>query len=145
VGSWEIDVEVTSKASPETVWRFLSEVETWPTWSAFDEAALEAPGSPDPQGVGALRRFRFGRVRSRERVVAFEPPRRFAYDLVSGLPVRDYHAEVTLTARDGGTAVRWHSTFRAKYPGTGRLVQRRLSVFVRDVATRLAAHAASAG
>ena len=38
-----------------------------------------------PEGVGAVRLFRTGRVRSRERVVTVTPNETFSYELISGL------------------------------------------------------------
>ena len=72
-----------SDASPQTVWGLLADVDTWPRWAAFDSAELERPGKPDPQGVDAIRRFKRGRYTTRERVTAFEPPRRFGYELLA--------------------------------------------------------------
>jgi hypothetical protein len=55
---------------------------------------------------------------------------RFAYEFLSGLPVRDYRAEVTLTpASDAGTHIRWRSRFAPKIPGTGWLLRRQLRGF----------------
>ncbi len=129
----ELDAEARSSAPPERVWALLADVRTWPQWADFDEAAVES-GS----GLGEVRSFRHGRTRTRERVTAFEPPHRLDYDFLSGLPIRDYHAQVTLTREDGGTHIRWHSTFRARLPGTGRLIRRGLQRFVADTAERLA-------
>lgn len=142
-----VHVETTSAADPTAVFALLGEVETWTAWaSAFDEAGLEREGGPQRQGVGAIRRFRVGRVRSREEVVAFEPGGHFAYTLLSGLPVRGYRADVTLTPVDGGTHIVWHSTFRARIPGTGGLIRRKLTAFITVLAGELAAAAAgSAG
>ena len=94
------------------------------------------------QGVGEIRRFRSGRVTSRERVVALEPPRRFAYEFLSGLPIRDYQAEVTLApTAEAGTAIRWRSSFRAKIPGTGWVLRRNLTKFIAKTAEGLAREA----
>jgi uncharacterized protein YndB with AHSA1/START domain len=129
----ELDAQATSSATPEQVWALLADVRTWPRWADFDEAEVES-GS----GLGETRSFRRGRYRTRERVTVFERPHRFGYDFLSGLPIRDYHADVTLTERDGGTDIRWHSTFRARVPGTGRLIRRSLQGFVADTSERLA-------
>jgi carbon monoxide dehydrogenase subunit G len=129
----ELDAQARSSAPPERVWALLADVRTWPEWADFDEAEVESG-----TGIGEVRAFRRGRTRTRERVTVFDPPRALGYDLVSGIPIRDYHADVTLTQEDGGTHIRWHSTFRAKVPGTGRLIRRELQKFVADTAERLA-------
>jgi uncharacterized protein YndB with AHSA1/START domain len=130
----EIDVRATSAAPPERLYTLLADATTWPEWAPFDEAEVESG-----QGVGEIRRFRKGRVRSKERVATLEPPRRFAYEFLSGLPIRDYRAEVTLDPTpDGGTSVRWHSTFRAKVPGTGWALRRGLGRFIADTVEGLA-------
>jgi hypothetical protein len=106
-------------------------------WAGFDEAHVEVG-----QGVAEVRRYRRGRVTGRDRVTNLEPPRRFAYEFLSGLPVRNYRADVTLTpAYDAGTHIRWRSGFAAKIPGTGWLLRRRLRGFLAEVAEGLAREA----
>lgn len=129
----ELDAEARSSAPPERIWALLADVTTWPQWADFDEAKVESGA-----GVGEVRAFRRGRTRTRERVTDFDPPRRLGYDFLSGLPIRDYHADVTLTPDGDGTHIRWHSTFRARVPGTGRLIRHTLQRFVADTAERLA-------
>jgi uncharacterized protein YndB with AHSA1/START domain len=128
----EIDVSARSVAPPERVWALLADASSWTQWADVDEVEVE-----EGEGLGEVRRMRSGRYRSRERIVAFEPPWLFAYE-TSGLPMRDYRADVTLTAEDGGTRIRWHSRYRPKYPGTGWLMERRLTTFLGDTAERLA-------
>lgn len=100
-------------ASPiEAVWERLADGATWKDWAWFPSSSLEREGVPAPDGVGAIRRFGVGPIGSREEVVAFEPPTHLAYVLLSGLPLRDYRSEVTLTPTDdGGTDIEWVSSF----------------------------------
>jgi hypothetical protein len=135
----ELAAQAVSTGPPERVWALLADVRTWAEWADFDEATAESGA-----GLGEIRAFRRGRTRTRERVTVFEPPHRFGYEFLSGLPIRDYHGDVTLTASDGGTKIRWHSTFNARVPGTGWLVRGRLQRFVADTAERLARAAESA-
>ena len=132
----EIDVRTGSSAPPERIWALLADARTWPRWAPFDEAAVE-----DGEGLGELRRFRTGRRVTRERLTGFDPPRRLEYELVSGIPIRDYRAEVTLTPEADGTAIRWHSRFRSKIPGTGALARRGLERFIQRTAEGLAREA----
>jgi uncharacterized protein YndB with AHSA1/START domain len=137
-----VHVAVRSAASPERVWAVLADARRWSEWAPFRTSVLEREGAPDADGVGALRRFGTGPVMSREEVVAFEPPHRLAYELRSGLPLRDYHAEVTLTPwPEGGTEIAWRSRFTPRIPGTGPLFRGLLQRILTDVATRLARRA----
>jgi hypothetical protein len=137
-----VHVEKKSSAPREHVFALLADVTTWPTWTEFDEGELLQPGTPDRNGVGAIRAFRRKRVRSREEVVAFEAPSHLAYRLLEGLPIKGYRADVTLAETpEGGTAITWHSTFRPTWPGTGWLIRRGLSKFIAQTAADLAAAA----
>ena len=132
----EIEVEVVAAAEPEVLWALLADVSTWSHWGLFDEASIESG-----QGLDEVRRFRSGRRVTRERVIGFEPERRLAYELLSGIPLRSYRAEVTLNETRCGTTIRWHSTFEPKWPGTGTLIQRGLKAFIEDTAKALAREA----
>ena len=133
-----IHATARSGAPPQTVWALLADVETWPQCVAFDAAELEQPGSPDPHGLDAIRRFRRGRHTTRERVTAFEPARRSA--MCSSRASRSANTAPTShsSRRTGGTLITWRSSFRGKFPIPAGLVQRRLRAFVADTAERLA-------
>ena len=138
-----IDVEAHSTASRPEVWRLLSDVTTWPTWADIDEATDDRPGDPAPHGLGAIRRLRIGRLRSRETVLLFDPEEHFAYDYVGTLPLRDYRADVTLAEDGSGTTIHWHSEFTAKIPFTGWLLRRGLTRVLRTLSGQLAQAAAT--
>jgi hypothetical protein len=139
MGLQDIDVKGRTSASPEAVYALLRDGSTWPAWSPLGSFELEAPGPDEPEGVGAIRVFRTGRVTSRERIVELAPARRLSYELLSGLPLKGYRADVDLTPDGEGTIVRWHSTFHAKIPGTGPLYRMALGRFIRQMVEGLVA------
>jgi hypothetical protein len=104
------------------VWPLIGEAKRWRDWSWMTKATLVHEGDPPPDGVGALRRFGVGPGGSKERVVAWDPPHHLGYVMVSGLPVRHYRADVTLTEDDGGTRVTWRCSVEPLVPGTGGLL-----------------------
>ncbi|HEX4489658.1 MAG TPA: SRPBCC family protein [Acidimicrobiia bacterium] len=130
-----IDATLTTTADPAAVWKLLGDIGTWTTWGRWTLAELEREGKLDPAGVGAIRRFRYLGRETREEVVGFDAPTRFAYELMSGLPLRNYHAEVTVVPDGAGARLDWHSVFDAT--PRARLVQPYLAWFVRDTAKRL--------
>ena len=136
----------TTAADPAAVYALLADGRTWPDWSPLGSFELLDPGTPTDgasEGVGAIRLFTTGRHESRERVVARDPGRAFAYVLEAGLALRDYKAVVSLTpAAGGGTTINWHSTFRAKVPGTGWIYRRQLGAFIGECVQGLATAAA---
>lgn len=65
-------------------------------------------------------------------------PRRVVYKVVSGLPVKNYRAEVTLTPTpSGGTSIRWSATWDKTF--LGQLVRRRLHQVYPEVVGALVA------
>jgi hypothetical protein len=140
----QIDVTGHTTADAATVYALLAAGATWPTWSPIGSFELERPGAQAPEGLGAIRVFRTGRVTSREELVELVPGRRLSYALLSGLPLRGYRADVDLTPDGTGTTIRWRSRFTAKVPGTGWLYRRILGRFIGRMVDGLAAYAATA-
>ncbi len=138
----EFDVFSRSAAPPDAVWRLLVDATAWSTWSRIPHAEREREGVPAPDGIGSIRRLGLGRMGSREEVVAFEPPRHFAYVLLTGLPVRDYRADVRLSPDGGGTLITWHARFVPRWRNTGPALERFLRTTLTGFARGLARRAA---
>lgn len=137
-----IDVTALAPASPAAVYDLLVEGPSWPRWSPIESFELERPGRPAPEGVGAIRVFRLGRTTGRDQILERVHNARFAYSSLSGLPVRDYVGEVDLTpTTDGGTRIRWQSTFFPSVRGTGWIVERSIRRFLQKCANGLAEYA----
>jgi len=134
-----IDVTAHSQTDARALYALLADGASWPIWSPIGSFELERPGGSQPEGVGAVRIFRTGRFTSREQLVELVPGRRLSYVLLSGLPLRDYRADVDLTPDSTGTDIRWRSTFRPKIPGTGWLYRLVLTRFIQRCANGLAA------
>jgi hypothetical protein len=138
-GPAPIDIYRHADAPLEVVWSILSDHRGYRTWTPVPTAELEVEGSPDPNGVGAVRKLGAAPVFARERVLEFDPPRHLAYTIVSGLPVRDYRADVWLSeTSDAGTDIRWTGSFQSAPPGASWLMRAFLQRILDDTATRLA-------
>jgi hypothetical protein len=85
----------------------------------FNSAVLERAGNHEPYGVGAIRIFSTRTSKTREQVTELIPNQKLSYVLRSGLPLRDYRADVCLIpSDDGGTRVSSTASFQCAY-GTG--------------------------
>jgi hypothetical protein len=133
-----IEIEHTAhSSSPRAhVWARIADLDKWDQWGPWTKTTRE----------GGLRKLVSERKRltgkpyvMTERVTAMEPEERFEYDLLSGLPVRNYHSVVTLMdAPDGGTDIRWASTFKSPWPGFGWMWHGAMLKVITDVSERLA-------
>jgi len=137
-----VEAHARSAAGREAVWAVVVDARGWSRWGGWESAELEREGDPPPAGLGAVKALKRSRVVSREEVTVFDPPSRFGYRLLSGLPLRGYEAEITLTdAPGGGTDITWRSQFEPKVPLTGGLFRRALQKFIADTVQRLAREA----
>jgi hypothetical protein len=142
-----IDHTATTSADPATVYGLLRDGASWPAFSGLGSFELERPsddGEPG-EGLGAIRIFRtkqpIGQIANRELIVEAVPNERYAYELLEGLPFRDYRATIELTPEGAGTRIHWRSTFRGKFPGIGPLYRRSLDGFIAQLVAGLAEYA----
>jgi uncharacterized protein YndB with AHSA1/START domain len=133
-GRHQVSVTATATAPPAEVYALLCDRAAWPSWSKAGsyESVEGVEGT-----VGAVARFTIGPVAIVERIVELVDDERFAYELLSGLPVRNYRADVVLTGTtDGGTRIDWGATFDAA-PGMGRLLRVLLRRVLSDITAAL--------
>jgi uncharacterized protein YndB with AHSA1/START domain len=118
------------RAPREVVWSVMTDHVRYAGWGRAKTVAMDAVGSPDPNGAGAIRVFHAGPSKVREEVVEFDPPERMVYRLVSGVPARDYRSEMRLEVDGDITVLTWTSTFSERIPLTGKLLTRMMSTAV---------------
>jgi polyketide cyclase/dehydrase/lipid transport protein len=139
-----IDVRAVAPVPPAAVWADLVDGSTWPAWSPLGSYELVSPGSTGPDAPrGEVRTFRtkqaIGETAPREEVVEVVPEQRLSYVLLGGMPLDGYRADIDLTPVEGGTEIRWRSSFTARRPWMGPVYRRMLGVFIQRCADGLAA------
>jgi uncharacterized protein YndB with AHSA1/START domain len=141
--SCSYSVTARSAAPPESVFDLLADAPSWPRWAGpvIASSSWEREGDPAPGGVGAIRKLGRWPKFGREQIVASEPPSHHAYTMLSGNPVRNYRADVSLTPDGNGTLITWSATFEPSIPGTGRLLEGFYRRLIGSFARRLAAYA----
>jgi hypothetical protein len=135
-----IRVEVSSPMPASELYRLLADGRTWPNWADLDVCEPEGVPVGTPEVVGTVRCNKRGRTVGFDRITELVPDRRFGYEHVKGLPVRDYVASIDLApSPDGSTTITWQASFRPRIPGTGRTLQRGIEEFLTGCAQGLAA------
>ena len=112
---------IPSLAAPAAVFAVIADATRWHEWagSAIAVSEWDRQGDPAPGGVGAVRKLGRWPAYSREEITEYDPPHHLAYTILSGLPVRGYHADVDILATTTGSTIRWAGAFEPKVPGTG--------------------------
>ena len=131
-----VEHKAQSQASREEVWARIADLEGWDKWGPWTETTLDGEIR---SLVSERKRINGQPYVMKERVTAMVPNERFEYDLLSGLPVKNYHAVVRLhDLPGGGTEIYWRSTFDSPWPGLGFLWRGAMQKVIRDVAEALA-------
>src|SRR5690349_17290531 len=120
MASFRIEREIA--APPETVFDLLVDHRGYADITPVRKAVLEREGEPAPNGVGAIRRLSAVGPPLREEVLTYEPPSRFSYTLLSGLPVRDHVGTVELTPDGEGTRMTYAVRTMPTLPVVGAVV-----------------------
>jgi uncharacterized protein YndB with AHSA1/START domain len=135
------EVVARSPAPPAQVFEALADIPRWQEWAkpVVPRSIRERDGSPEPNGVGAIRKAGGAGFWVREEVVEYLPPTRLAYVLNSPAPWRRYRAVVELEPDvGGGTMIRWRGRFEPRVKGTGPMLKRALRTMVARLAKGLA-------
>ncbi|MCE5292499.1 MAG: SRPBCC family protein [Nocardiaceae bacterium] len=114
----EFTVSRLTEAEPSTTWNVISDPDVMARWTPYRQVTLEKAGAPEPNGVGAVRAMRGFGPTVRERITTFEPPARMRYELVAGLPFRDYTGEITVEPHNSGSRITCVIRFRTVVPGS---------------------------
>ena len=109
----------------------------WSDWAGLGRVRLTREGSPERNGVGAVRSFSSA-PGLREEVVRFDSPSLMEYRVTQGpVPFDQHHGEVRFAPEGSGTRVTWRVSFRAWIPGSGWLIERGLGVLFRRMLASL--------
>lgn len=135
----QVEAEGTTSASPGAVWALVADANSYPHWGPWSEGGYR-PSAAGPSRNGSVQWFRYGRTVSVEKILEIEEPRRLAYAVIDGLPVKNYRAELTLRPTlSGGTAVRWVAAWDSTF--LGKLARNKLQKVYLEVVKALIAAA----
>ena len=128
-------------APPEAVFDVLVDHRGYADITPMRRSELEREGEPAPNGVGAIRVLHSVGPPLREEVLAYQPPSRFSYRLLSGAPVRDHVGTVQLTPQGEGTKVTYAVRTMPTLPLGGAVVVAVVKLAVKRLLNGIAAEA----
>jgi hypothetical protein len=134
-----VEAQGSAVAAPDVVWSLVANAASYAEWGPWDGSGdrnLDGKASGD---VGTVRWMRLHNTTTVEQVLEADPGRRMVYTVVSGIPVHNYRAEVTLTPTETGTDIRWTAEWDRTLPG--RIVHRSLRTFYPQMMAHLVAAA----
>lgn len=130
----------TVSADPERVWTEIADHEgmaRWtPSWLPLPKVVMESEGSPDRNGVGAVRQLHLVGAPIRERITHFEPAKRLDYEALSGVPAKNYTGQIALTPSGTGTRFAWTIDFTPAFPGAQLILRTAIGTLARVLARR---------
>ena len=105
---------VTIKKSKEKVWGKISNIIGLPTWVIDVKKTVFL--SKTKRGIGAIRKLTFADGNQiEEHVVGWKNGEYFSYIVVSGLPLRAYHATLSITPQGKQKSrLTWQSYFNSE-------------------------------
>jgi uncharacterized protein YndB with AHSA1/START domain len=124
----------------ETVWAVLADHEGMRDWGPGLTARVTKSGATERNGLGAVREISSPLPMAAivEEIIEFEPPHKFAYRALAGVPLKNYRGDVELSESDGHTTIRYSISGDARVPlaaraGTRALALVLVSALVRQV------------
>ncbi|MCQ3810590.1 MAG: SRPBCC family protein [Acidimicrobiia bacterium] len=131
-------------APQEVAWEVMTDHELYARWVPRSMVDLEVEGSPERNGVGAIRVFHIGPMRTREEITTFDPPNRMAYRVLSlPMPVRNCRSDLLLVSDEDGSGctLHWDSWFETVIPLTGGIMRQVMSSATGKMAVGIAEEA----
>jgi len=121
-----IRVERHLAAPPESVFEILADHAHYDRFDGIRRSQLVKEGSPDANGLGAVRWIWLGPLRFQEEVTAYEAPSRLDYRItdVKGLPFSHEGGSIRLEPDGTGTHALWTSVFEIPIPLVGSALDR---------------------
>jgi hypothetical protein len=114
----QVTSQTTVAVPIDSVWDKLSNHVGMSSWGPGITVTMDKAGTPDPNGVGAVRRISSPGPGPDivEEVVTFEAPNVFGYKALSGTPFPGYAGEVRLTPAGSGTHISYTISSTASFP-----------------------------
>lgn len=113
-----VTATATVQRPVDHVWEVLADHEGMASWAPGLQVTLDHQGSPDRNGLGAVRRISAPGPMPAivEEIVAFVPNSTLGYRATAGVPFKNYGGEVVLSPVSGGTRIDYSISLEERLP-----------------------------
>lgn len=135
---FRVEVSEFVPRSPDFVFAALTDHDQYGQFPGVDSGKVLEAGTPERNGLGALRVVKAGPLVLHERITGYEPGKLMTYHIERARPLPIVHevGEIRLSPEEGGTRVDWVSAGRIGIPVLGPAIGR---VFEKKVRRAFAA------
>ncbi|WP_323182835.1 SRPBCC family protein [Aldersonia sp. NBC_00410] len=128
---YEVRVVKTIAAPIEDVFEWMTNSDNYRRVPGVFAARVLRPGTPPPQGPGAVREVVTAGMKLTERIVELDRPVLMRYRVLTSFPpMRHESGSMSFHAENGGTTVTWVSRFESTAPILTGLASRALGAAV---------------
>jgi hypothetical protein len=125
MGEGHVRLNASVRAPIGVVFERVSDHDDVAHWPGVSGARLIKEGTPR-NGVGAVREVRHVFFSIYEEVVAFEPPRRFEYSIIKGMPIT-HRGTFSLSEKEGVVELVWEIRISSRVPLLAKFLELALS------------------
>ena len=121
----ELEIHQHFAAPPATVFAAVTDHKRLEEWQKGTRVTIEKPGTPAPNGLGAVRKISAGPMSVYEEVVRWEEPHAMDYRLLRGLPLHDHLGEIRFKPTpEGGTLLEYRIRYHVPWYAGGNVLGR---------------------
>jgi len=125
------------ESSPERVFEAMTDHVAFGRWMKA-HIVVERPGSPAPNGLGAVRAVRARGLTVREEVIRWLPPREMDYRVISGAPFTSHLGEIRVEPDGAGARVDYRIRFEWPWYAGGAIVAHAIArILAREIGAGL--------
>ena len=128
-------------APKERVFEIMTDHRRYVNWTRAKSVYLQKEGSPNPNGLGAIRVFVMGLVKTREEVIGWKENESMTYRMLNQWPLKNYTSKMSVSEasdtdpKNPKTELLWESSWtnRLGLAWSFKIIQKALQDFAKGI------------
>ena len=128
-------------APKERVFEIMTDHRRYVNWTRAKSVYLQKEGNPNPNGLGAIRVFVMGLVKTREEVIGWKENESMTYRMLNQWPLKNYTSKMSVSEasdtdpKNPKTELLWESSWtnRLGLAWSFKIIQKALQDFAKGI------------